>query len=135
MGNWSHTDNMDAMLNNIKSNSNLLLMCSAQPVDYTQATTLHDGTAGKYKLAEVVISTANFTGPTTGDISGRKLVVLQSNGVEALASDNGNHIALCDTINQKLLYVAQCVAQEITIGNLIDFPSFTIEVSDPTQSV
>lgn len=64
---------MDAFLNNIKNNATRMCLCSAQPTNYTEATTTYDGGAGKYKLAIKTTSSSDFTGPANGVAGIRKL--------------------------------------------------------------
>lgn len=132
MAKWSHDDNMDAMLNNIKNNTTRLCVCSAQPTTYAEATTTYDGGASKYKLAIKTISSTDFTGPADGDASGRKLTVNEASGITVDATASATHIALCDSSNSKLLYVTTCTSQALTSGNTVTVPAFDIEVADPS---
>jgi hypothetical protein len=40
------------------------------------------------------------------------------------------HVALCDGTN--LLYVTTCTSQALTAANTVNFPSWKIEIADPT---
>jgi ribosomal protein L30E len=121
---FCHDDVLDAALNYIKSNASRICVCSAQPTTYTEAITT-------YKLADINISAANFTGPANGDVSGRKLGVNAQDAVDIDASGNATHVALVDTTNLKLLYVAVCPLHVLVAGNFVNIPAWDIEFSDP----
>lgn len=132
MAKFSHDDNMDAMLNNIKTKATRLCVCSAQPTTFAQATTTYDGGADKYCLAIKTIAGTDFTGPTDGDDSGRKLTVNEAAGVEVLATASATHIALVDFDDEDVLYVTTCTEQALTDGNTVTVPAWDIEVADAT---
>ena len=75
MSKSAHNDVLDASLNYIKTYASRMCVCSTQPTTYAQAITT-------YKLADINIGSANFTGPADGDTSGRKLTVNEQDGVD-----------------------------------------------------
>lgn len=125
MGKSVHNDVLDAMLSYVKNNATRLSVCSSEPTTYAEATST-------YKLAMKTISSSDFTGPTDGDVSGRKITVNQAANMDVEASGTAQHVALCDSANSKLLYVTTCTPQVLTAGNTVTCPAWDIEVSDPT---
>lgn len=101
-------------------------LCTQQPTTYAEAT-------ATYKLAQVTLSPGDLTGPSTGDISGRKLVVAQKGAVPLTASGNGQHVALVDIDAQELLAVTVCpvVALVSGGGNTATIASWKLEVQAP----
>lgn len=65
MPKFTNDDVLDASPNAIKNNATRICVCSAQPTTYAEAITT-------YKLAIKTITSADFTGPANGDVSGRK---------------------------------------------------------------
>lgn len=118
-----HDDVLDGALNVIKNNATKQVLCSQQPTTFAEA----DVT---YALADVVMASADFT-IANGDTNGRKVTVAAKATVPVDASGTGNHIALLDVTNSKLLYVTTCAAQAVTTGNNVNFPAWDIEIADP----
>lgn len=120
----------DALLDRIKSvfdaGDLALCVCSQQPTTYAEAT-------ATYKLAQVALGGADVTGPATGDISGRKLVIAQKATILIDASGNAQHLALVDTDAQELLDVTVCALVALTSGggNTCTVPTWKIEVLNP----
>lgn len=130
MSKWVHDLVMDAQLDYIIANADRLCLCSAQPADYTEATTTYDGSAGKYKLAIHTLTGGDFT-KDDGDTSGRKVTIAAQAGVDGDATAFGNFIALCDSSNSRLLVVTTCTTQSCTLGDVINFPAWDYEIIDP----
>ncbi|MFA5284161.1 MAG: hypothetical protein WC347_01060 [Smithellaceae bacterium] len=120
-----HDDVLDAALNYVKSNATRICVCSAQPTTYNEAITT-------YKLAIKTIASTDFTGPADGDTSGRKLTVNQEATITVDAPGTALFIALCDSVNSKLLYVTTCTSQAILAGDIITIPLWKMEIADPT---
>lgn len=126
MAKWSNDANMDAMLENIADNADMLHVCSGQPANYA-------GIAAVL-LAEVALTAGDGNGDYTianGDTSGRKLTVAAQSGVSITASGTATHIALSDG-SATLIYVTTCTSQALTSGGTVDVPAFDIEVADPS---
>lgn len=123
MGKLVHDDVLDAALGILRSNATKMVACSAEPASYSAA-------SGSLKLAEVAMSTADFT---IGDglTSGRRVVVAEKSGVAVTASGTASHVALLDTANSRLLYVTTCTAQSLTEGQTVTFGSWDVEIADP----
>ena len=116
-----HDDVLDGALNIIKTNSNIMTVCSAEPTTRAEAVTT-------YALGDVVMATGDFTN-ANGDTSGRKTTVGSKSGVTVDATGTATHVALCDAT--RLLYVTTCTSQPLTSGNTITFPAWDIEIADP----
>jgi hypothetical protein len=125
MAKFDHNDNMDAAHNNVKNNATRICVCSTQPTTYAEA-------ISTYKLAIKTISGSDFTGPADGDTSGRKLTSNQHSGITIDASGNAQHIALCDSVNSKLLRVTTCTLQALVAGGTVTIPAWDWEINDPT---
>ena len=134
MGYWCNDASMDAMLNHIKFSVTKLCLCSAQPATYAEATTQHDGSTGNYMLGVADITSADFTGPGNGVVSGRKITVGSVVDIPVLATGTLTHIALCDGANSTLIYVSECDEQLLTALNTVTTPSYNIEIEDPSVS-
>lgn len=120
-----HDDVLDQALNYVKTNATRLSACSQQPTTYTEAITT-------YKLAIKTISSIDFTGPVNGDVSGRKVTTNSQAGVTVDSTGDATHIALCDSVNSKLLMVTTCTTQTLTSGNTVNFPAYDFEINDPS---
>ena len=124
MSKIAHDDVLDGALNIIKNNATRLCICSTQPTTYEEAITT-------YKLGIVTIDSNDFTGPSDGT-SGRKVVVAGQSGVNVDADDNAQHIALCDSVNSKLLWVTTCTPQLLSSGSSVNTSEWTITFGDPS---
>lgn len=116
---------MDIMLNSIKTRPNLLTVCAGQPVGRASAITI-----GGQALAQVTMISTDFTGPTNGDVSGRKLVVTQQTGLVVSASGDADHVVL--TTAASLLYITTATTQTLTSGNSLTVNAWDIEILDPS---
>ena len=117
-----HNDVLDAALNIIKNNANLMTACSAEPTTRTEAITT-------YALADVAMTATDFT-VGEGDTNGRKAAVAAKSGVTIDTGGTANHVALVD--GTRLLYVTTASAQALTQGNTVDFSTWDVEIADPT---
>lgn len=117
-----HNDVLDGALDIIKNNVTEMIVCSAEPTTFTEAT-------ATYALADVVMASGDFT-HADGDTSGRKTTVASKAGVTVDTTGTGTHVALCD--GTRLLYVTTCTSQALTSGNTITFPAWDIEIADPS---
>jgi hypothetical protein len=126
MGKTVHDDVLDGALNIIKNNCTRMVVCSAEPTDYTEAN-------ATYALADVTMAPGDFTN-ADGDTNGRKSTVAAKSSVLIDTTGTGNHVALLDVSNTKLLYVTTCTSQALTANgsNTVNFPAWDIEIADPT---
>ena len=124
MGKSVHNDVLDAALNYIKNNCDLMTVCSAEPTTAAEA-------ISTYALADVGLDDGDFA--VADDTSGRKVTVAEQADVEVDVSDDATHVALVDTTSPgKLLYVTTCTQQALTQGNTVTFPAWKINIEDPT---
>jgi len=117
-----HNDVIDGALNIVKNNATLMILCSAQPANRTEA-------VSTYALADVTVSSGDFT-VTTGDTSGRKCTVAAKNAVLVDSSGTGTHLAIVD--GTRLLYVTTTTSQAVTAGNSVNLPAWDIEIASPS---
>jgi hypothetical protein len=125
MAQFANDDIMDAALNLIKTNCDKMVACSAQPTTYAEAN-------ATYALADVAMTSTDFTGPANGDTSGRKITVASKSGVTVDTSGTATHVALLDTVNERLLYVTTCPSQAVASGGTVSFGAWAIEIADPS---
>jgi hypothetical protein len=118
---------MDAALNEIIDNSDQLIICAGQPATYTDATT--DEPSGN-ALGEVGITSSDFTGPSDGDTSGRKLTVNQQTGITVDVTGTADHVAIVDDSNSRLLLVTTISSQSVSAGGTADVAAFDQEIAD-----
>jgi len=117
---------LDAALNEIKTNCNLMTVCSAEPLTFAAA-----NIGGGDFLGDVAMATGDFI-ISDGDISGRKAAIAAKSSVNVDVTGTASHVALLDTVTSTLLYVTTCTSQALTSGNTITFPTWDIEIADPT---
>jgi len=135
MGKNVHDNVLDAALNYLKTNGNILIVLNAEPTGasaYVNAAKKADSSG--LKLADVVISSADYTGPANGDTSGRKITVNAQSSISIdgiAASDSATHVCIADTISTVVLYTTTCTGQNLTGGNKVNTPAWDIEIRDP----
>ena len=118
----------DATLDAIADAGDRLFVCSAQPTNYTEA-------SSTYALADHVMTEGDGGGDYTianGDASGRKLTVAQQTAITVDASGTATYVAICDSVGAVLLAVSTCTSQAVTAGNTLTVEAFDIELADPT---
>ena len=121
-----HDSILDAALNEIKTKSDLMTVCSHEPENYTAA-----NFGGETCLAGVDMDIADFT-IGNGDISGRRCSVAQKSGVNVDQTGTANHVALLDTVNSNLLYVTTCTDIALTEGSSLTLNGWDVEIGDPS---
>lgn len=112
---------IDALLD-LVANSDVQVACSGQPADFAGIAAV--------ALATAAMVSGDFV-KANGDVSGRKLT-MGAKSATAANSGTATHIALADTDTNTLRYVTTCTSQALTAGNTVNFPSWKIEVGDPT---
>lgn len=122
---YTHTDVLDAALNVIKTNATLMIACSASPTSRTEAVTT-------YALADVAITSGDFTGPATGDAGGnsRKVTIGAKSTVTIDTGGTAGYIAIID--GTRLLHVGSCTDLVLVGGQTVNFPAWDIEFAIPT---
>ena len=134
-----HDDVLDAALNHLKTNGNKLVVLNAEPTGASAyANAILDAASSGFRLADIVISASDFTGPAEGTTSGRKLTVnaqssMSIDGVAASTADSATHVAIINTTasSTAVLYTTTCTAQSLTSGNTVNTPAWEIEIRDP----
>lgn len=119
---------LDAALDFVSSNASSLVLCDAEPADFTAATT--DSPTG-VALGEIAVDGADFT-KADGDVSGRKITVAAQTGINVDVTGTVNHIAIVDATNSRLLLVTTTTAQAVSQGGTADTTAFDQEVADPS---
>ncbi len=116
---------LDAALNQIRNNCNLMTACAGEPLNFAAA-----NVGGANYLAGVAMSAADFT-VANGVTSGRKAAVASKSGINVTNTGTGDHIALLDTVNSLLLYVTTATALGLTAGSSLTLGGWNIEIADP----
>lgn len=122
MAKAAHDDVTDAYLEEILNNANTLCACSAQPTTRAEAITT-------YMLATVAVTAGDFTVADAAG-GGRKVTVAAKSGISISNNGTLTHLAIVD--NSKLYFVTTTSSQDLVAGNLLNVPSWTITVGDPT---
>lgn len=122
MGKSVHPDVLDGALGVIRNNATQMVVLGAAPASYA--------TAVSGALASVSVAPTDFT-LGAGLTSGRKASVAAKSNVSVSASGTGNHVALLDPVNSRLLYVTTCTAQALTSGGTVNVSGWSIEIADP----
>lgn len=118
---YTHPDILDAPLDAIANAADLIVICSAEPASYAQALALSLGSA-----------VPSFTGPLSDGGSGRKLTVDAVSGADVTADGDPTHVALLDTITERLLHVTEeSTLQAVVSGNLWNLAAWDIEFPGP----
>lgn len=115
---------LDVLLEEIATGTRLVV-CSGQPANYAGIASV--------ALADITLTPGDGNGDFTignGDVSGRKLTVLQQSNITIDASGDATHVSIDDGSN--LLAVTTCTTQALTSGGTVTVPAFDIEVSDPS---
>lgn len=115
---------LDVLLDEIATGTRLVV-CSGQPSNYAGIASV--------ALADITLTPGDGNGDFTignGDVSGRKLTVLQQSNITIDASGDATHVSIDDGSN--LLAVTTCTTQALTSGGTVTVPAFDIEVSDPS---
>lgn len=126
MAKWANDAVMDAALDYIADNADLLHVCTTQPADYAGIAAV--------ELASVALTAGDGNGDYTianGDTSGRKLTVAQQASISVTATGTAQHIALSNG-SDTLIYVTTCTGQSLTSGNTVTVPAWDIEIADPS---
>jgi hypothetical protein len=114
---------LDGSLDVLISNGDLLVICSAEPTNLTEAVTT-------FALADVSLSGSDYT-KANGDVSGRKVTIAAKSGIAVDTTGTATHVAIVDS-GTELLYTTVCNSQGVSGGGTADTSSFDIEIRDPT---
>lgn len=121
---YINPDVYDMALNAISGSAENLYVCSQEPTTFTQA-------SATYSLGSKV--SPSFTGPSAGDVSGRKITVSAISDGSVSSSGNACWVSLTDDSLSKLL-AAQVLSasQTLTSGNTFSLTAFDVEIQDPS---
>ena len=120
MAKWANDSVLDSLLDKV-STATQLLVTTNQPT--TRANAISNS------LASSSLVSGDFT-KADGTPNGRQVAIAQKASVPVTASGNATHVALVD--GSDLLYVTTVTAQQLTSGNTVTVPSWTITVADPS---
>jgi hypothetical protein len=115
---------LDAALNYIDANCNLMTLCAGQPTTYTQAATTN-------KLADVVMAGADFT-LAAGDTSGRKVTSTAKNAVPVDTAGTSDHCTWCNSTGSELLAVTTHTSTALAAAGTVDIGAWKYEINNPT---
>lgn len=114
---------LDAYLNKL-DDCTTLHVTSAEPAN-------HAGIAA-VSLASVAMTAGAGNGDYTianGDVSGRKLTVVQQSSISITGSGTATHVVLTDATN---IWCTTCTSQALTAGGTVTVNAFDVEIADPT---
>ena len=117
---------LNAAFEELKSKANKMTVCSAAPANYAAA-----DNGGSVFLGDVIMASTDFT-IVNGDVSGRKCKVQAMSNVNVDVSGDATHVCLLDTVNSKILYMTQCTAPTLSVGSSLTFPTWDVEIGDPS---
>lgn len=117
------TDVLDGALSVLKTSVTKMVVCSAQPLTFTDANTT-------MKLAEVTMVATDFT-LAAGVTNGRRVTTGAKSAVPVLATGSATHVALVDVSGSRLLYVTTSSTQALTIGGTVNITAWDVEIANP----
>lgn len=122
-----HNDVLDAALAEIKDNCTSITFCAGEPASYAEATTAPS--SGGKALVQRATTGANFS-IANGTTGGRSLTSAElSDTVDEAGT--GDHVAFCDSVGSRLLYVTTASDQPVVAGGAFTFPAIEINLGDP----
>jgi hypothetical protein len=121
MGKWVADEVLNGALA-IVAGADRAVALGAQPATYASA--------WSGRLAETPLSAGDFS-IEPGDGSGRKVTIAAKPGANVLAPGSATHVALLDTVGERLLYVTTCPDQPLAMGGTVNFESWSVEIGAP----
>lgn len=119
MAKFASTSVLDALLDKVGS-ATTLLVTTSQPADRAAALSA--------ALASKTLSSA--FAKSAGSPSGRKTTIAQQANVPVTADGSATHVCLID--GTELLYVTTVTAQQLTTGNTVTIPAWTVTIPAPS---
>ena len=113
---------LDAALSYISSNATTLYLCSAQPTDYTTA-------SSTYALTND--ATISWGSPLNGT-TGRKIAVPETSGTVSGGGGTATYWALTDGTSELIAYGTLSSSKALATSDTWTLATFDIEISDPT---
>lgn len=123
MGQSIHPDVLDTALDELIAHADTQVLCSAQPTTFSEAST-------DFVLAQVSLGPSDFA-KIAGNTGGRRLNIAARSGVTVSTTGVGSHIALLDSVQGRVLFVAECPAQSLQAGAALTFGAWQIELTGP----
>ena len=134
MGKSTHNDVFDPSLNYLVDEADKLVVMddigAEDPPTYAQCITAADS-GTNHMLAISNITDISATTPEDGDVSGRKITIPEFANITISVTGDATHLALVDSVGEKVLYVSTCTLQALTAANLITIPAWDVELRDP----
>lgn len=130
MGNKSNDLIADQALDFIADNADRIFACSAEPASYAEA-------SDTYMLASKTLTVGDGNGVFTKRDAvvapnGRELVVA-SQVLAVTTTGTANHVALCDSVNERVLTVRQMTTpRDVVSGTTMQIAEFVHAISDLT---
>lgn len=126
MAKWVNSDVLDAALDYIRTNTDRITVCATQPTTFLEATDTN------MLAVKTGLTTSDFEAITDGSGSdGRMLEVKEQAQIPIDSTGDADHVALCSS--DALLYVTTADTQNITAGNTVTIPAWTITLRDPSS--
>jgi len=121
-------DGLDNMKTAVDAATGWLSVCEGAPTTYEHAFAVKGTATGKVlaKVANPTLTVAD------GAVDGRKVTISEELAVEIVASGTADHIALVDSVNEKLWVATVCTGQALVSGGTVDVPEWVFAVRDPT---
>lgn len=121
----------DQALNYLANNVDKVVVLSADPSGSHANASTNNGTGGGLKLAEVAVTSANFT-LEDGAADGRKVTVDAQNDVAVVANGDATHVAWLDDTNTEVLFVTQLTTNRtgLTTSDTLDIPAHFAAIRD-----
>lgn len=138
MPNFTDDTIFDAGLDKLEVDCTLFVLLNGEPATFTEANTVHDGTATNRRLASVAIDDTDFT-KAAGDTSGRKTTL----GAQTVTGEHtaggevtATYWAILDDVNNILqAYGPLAASVGITNGATQDVNAFDpLEIQDTTAA-
>lgn len=115
---------LDAALNVIKNGATSLRICSGTPTDFA--------TADSETLADVAVTSTDFTGPADHATSGRQVVVAAKADVPVDVGGTPTHYALVSGSVLLAMTEVNPSSPALTAGSSVDIPTVTFSIADPS---
>ena len=112
---------LDLILDEIVADADRLVLCSAEPTTYGEATTI-----GAVMLGAVTISGPDFTKQDSAVGVGREIVVAAKTIVSADAGGAITHYAIVDDTAQRIWVQSASASGAAVVGETINIASFVV---------
>lgn len=122
-----HADVLDAALNTIKNATSVVLhIVTGDPADRAAVV------AAGASLANVSLSSGDFTGPANHATSGRQIVVGAKSGVAVTTTGTPQHYCLIDGTRLLAKTEVNPGSPGLTSGSTVDIPTVNFSIAAPS---